>query len=263
MNYARLHDAIILRARYRTYDSSIHHNHHIIPLHEDPSSAEVVPLTIKEHKIVHLLRYKMNGSSGNLVAYRLMKGKILKFLPEEFLEISSNAGKLGGSVTKNSLKGIFSDSWDRSAETKRRHEHGILTPYLKGNSQEASRLGNLSVQSKKGIHAEEYNHSEASKKQWESGDREHVKQQLRERSKDAGLIAKEKKAGFHGLSEEEKAINCSKGGSAASKIPMWTNGTINKRSFDCPGEDWFRGVTQKHRITKEIVVYKYQTKEEI
>jgi general stress protein YciG len=73
MNYNKIHDAIIDRARERVSDSSLYHNHHIIPLHEDKNSIDTVPLTIKEHYVVHHLRWKMVGTPGNLYAYRLIK----------------------------------------------------------------------------------------------------------------------------------------------------------------------------------------------
>ena len=73
MNYNKIHDAIIDRARERVRDSSLYQNHHIIPLHEDKNSTDTVPLTIKEHYVVHHLRWKMVGTPGNLLAYRLIK----------------------------------------------------------------------------------------------------------------------------------------------------------------------------------------------
>jgi uncharacterized protein YcgI (DUF1989 family) len=65
MDYLRIHDTIINRARSRIYDSSFYHNHHITPVSEDNTSTETVPLTIKEHRIIHFLRYKLGFSVEN------------------------------------------------------------------------------------------------------------------------------------------------------------------------------------------------------
>ena len=91
MNYQKLHDSIIESAKNRVHIKGVHHKHHIIPLHEDPNSTETVSLTTKEHKIVHLLRYKINGSVGNLCAYYLLSGTCFN--------ISSAAGKIEGKLT--------------------------------------------------------------------------------------------------------------------------------------------------------------------
>lgn len=118
MNYLLIHNSIINRAKLRIYNSKIYQNHHIIPICEDVSSMETVPLTPKEHRIIHFLRYKMGFSLGNLKAYYLLKGN-----PEieVNLLICSLAGKIGGKITKENKLGIFSDFWDRSAHSKQIH----------------------------------------------------------------------------------------------------------------------------------------------
>ena len=90
MNYNKIHDAIIDRARERVSDSSLYQNHHIIPLHEDNTSTETVPLTIKEHYVVHHLRWKMVGTPGNLLAYRLIKNGEQD--PEAWVEFCRETG---------------------------------------------------------------------------------------------------------------------------------------------------------------------------
>ena len=47
----------------------------------------------------------------------------------------------------------------------------------------------------------------------------------------------------------------SKGGKKTGKLPLWTNGFINKKGYECPGEGFFRGVTKKKRNSNEIVTY--------
>jgi hypothetical protein len=76
MDYKKIHDSIISRAKSRTVEENVYYeNHHIIPKCEGGLlEGETVPLTSKEHKIIHLLRYKMNGNIYNYYAYCLMKG---------------------------------------------------------------------------------------------------------------------------------------------------------------------------------------------
>jgi hypothetical protein len=96
MNYNKIHDAIIDRARERVSDSSLYHNHHIIPLHEDKNSTKTVPLTIKEHYVAHHLRWKMVGTPGNLYAYRWIKNGEQD--PEAWIEFCRENGRKGGTA---------------------------------------------------------------------------------------------------------------------------------------------------------------------
>lgn len=214
MNYQKIHDILIDRARSRDYDSKIHHNHHIIPLHEDPNSTEVVPLTYKEHTVIHHLRWKITGTLGNKLAYLRFKG-----MTEEFHREKARSGGLsGGKKTKELAHGIFSEDHDRSSETARRWKEGIITTEkLKITSEIARERGLLSAASGKGIYAEDYDRSQANKDMWammDAVERARRSELNKKMAKLGGLAAKEKKSGIHGLSEEERRKNCSKGGKA-------------------------------------------------
>lgn len=37
------------------------------------------------------------------------------------------------------------------------------------------------------------------------------------------------------------------GGHIVGSLPWWTNGRVNKKSIECPGEGFYRGKTQKHK----------------
>ncbi len=77
MNYIKIHDSIIDRAKTRSPTSlAYYERHHIIPKCEggDPNG-DLVHLTIKEHRLVHLLRYKMTNVVGNLRAYYMMTNR--------------------------------------------------------------------------------------------------------------------------------------------------------------------------------------------
>jgi hypothetical protein len=75
MNYQKIHDEIIHRAKNRILPQETYtENHHVHPICENGlQSGETVKLLIKEHKLVHKLRYKYNRNIGNLLAYFLMK----------------------------------------------------------------------------------------------------------------------------------------------------------------------------------------------
>jgi hypothetical protein len=40
---------------------------------------------------------------------------------------------------------------------------------------------------------------------------------------------------------------CKKGGETTGNKPYWTDGKRNKRSHECPGEGWRRGMTKKKK----------------
>lgn len=242
MNYRLIHDNIISRCKNRIYDSALYQNHHITPLHEDSNSKEVVPLTIKEHRIIHFLRYKMGYGIGNYKAYLFIKG-----IPntETHLIISSKAGKIGSSIIIENNLGIFSESWDRSKETVRRHREGII----KVDKEIAKELGYYSVKSGKGIHNENWDFSAQSKKNWNNGIFENHLIFLKsgEIGKKYGHIGGnfclENKIGIH--DPEKRQEYASLGGKVSGKLPHWTDGISNKKSEECPGEGWYRGRTLK------------------
>lgn len=74
MNYQHIHDVLIRRAQERSPIEGIYYEkHHIIPVCEGGAEdGETVLLTFKEHRIIHLLRWKITNNMGNKVAYNLM-----------------------------------------------------------------------------------------------------------------------------------------------------------------------------------------------
>lgn len=77
MDYEKIYNKIIKRAFYRSVASIIYHKHHVFPKCEGGVSDDIVLLSLKEHRIVHLLRYKITKDIGNLHAYNLLKNGIL------------------------------------------------------------------------------------------------------------------------------------------------------------------------------------------
>lgn len=257
MNYIKIHDELINRAKSRKYDNNIYHKHHIIPLHEDPDSSATIPLTFKEHYLVHLLRYKMGYGQGNLLAYVWLRG----INSSSYDNMWSWAGKRGGKSTKERESGIFSPSWDRSSETSRRWRDGIMPePYLKQNPHIASQNIQKLMETKMGIFSPFWDRSIASKLLWETRpqeERQRVLSILKVAGKIGNQKSKELGLNFSGWDKERHKEVAGQGGRIVGKIPMWTNGEINKRSYVCPGDGFRRGVTLKHKITKEkIISYK-------
>jgi hypothetical protein len=74
MNYQKIHDEIISRALSRQKDATCYYeSHHILPKCEGGvESGPKVFLTFKEHRLVHMLRYKITGIYGNLWAHNFM-----------------------------------------------------------------------------------------------------------------------------------------------------------------------------------------------
>lgn len=131
MNYAKIHDRLIERARSRTRGPNLQ-RHHIIPLHaggtDEPSN--LVYLTYQEHMIVHHLRWKIHQDKDDLLAYRLMRGikndethriaaslggkktgamnaKSGHMVKIQTFESQSKGGKLGTSTLRNNNAGSF------------------------------------------------------------------------------------------------------------------------------------------------------------
>ena len=250
MNYMQIHNRIIDRARSRVYDSSLYQNHHITPLHEDPTSTDVVPLTFKEHKLVHLLRYKMGKGDGNRFAYYFMKGAM-------HVETASAAGKRGGRTTKDTNVGIFSDTWDRSKETTARWADGRITKEMNLACTVpgfAQYMGRQSYLSGKGIHADDYDRSAASKKIWDelsAADRASRIVVATSFLKIASQKSKELGTNFSTWDKEKQRSCASKGGSIVGKLLCWTDGVSNKKTNDCPGDGWYRGRTLKTYVRKQ------------
>ena len=154
MNYNKIHDAIIDRARERVSDSSLYHNHHIIPLHEDETSTETVPLTIKEHYVVHHLRWKMVGTPGNLLAYRLIKNGEQD--PEAWLEFRREAARKGAAAwLEQSTPAQRSEAIRKGSTPAQRSERGKkaaatrLAKSTPAQRSEATRKGNATRKANK------------------------------------------------------------------------------------------------------------------
>lgn len=238
MNYHKIHDLLISRARSRKYDSKVHHNHHIIPRHEDPTSKEVVPVTIKEHYVIHLLRFKMGYGVGNLKAYLFIRG-----LPNDIWNITSEAGKVGGRTTRINGSGIFSPNWDRSRQSKKNWELGLLSHV--DFSELGATGGENTKKNKSGI----FNPSlQYKRKEW-AGMGSNA---LIESGNYGGVVTSEWRD-HHKEEMKQYCISGGKvGGSITGKMLWWNNGVINTKSNACPGTGWKRGMLMSVKKRKQV-----------
>lgn len=163
MNYQRIHDTIIDRARGRTPEDGVYYEwHHVHPKceggHED---GETVPLTLREHILVHRLWHKRTGHKGHLGAIGLMTGdqelrrefvshaarlSHIKFKErdsEGYTERQRLAGRVGGQSAYEKKTGFHART------TEQRRETG----YLVGTRHADNRVGMFSDEYRK-EHAE-------------------------------------------------------------------------------------------------------------
>jgi hypothetical protein len=128
MNYQKIHDNIIFRAKNRPISIDVYYeNHHILPKCEGGlKTGETVKLTLKEHRLIHLLRYKITGVFGNINAFNWMtqsenakrnnsieaaKISHKKFKerdPQGYYIRQSNSGVIGGNKAFQNKKGFHS-----------------------------------------------------------------------------------------------------------------------------------------------------------
>jgi len=244
MNYEKLQDDIISRSIGRIYDSSIHHNHHITPKHEDPNSYLCAVLTFKEHRIVHLLRYKMGKPIGNKLAYCFMRGIAVKLTDKDILLLYSNAGKIGGRITKDNNLGIFAADYDRSAQTKFNWSNGSMDHI---DFSEIGKIAGSACRDKqKGIHNPNLQHL---RNEWAIIGAN----ALIESGNFGGCVTKE----WREANPEEALINASKGGKQGGKVTgkmfWWNNGTINTKANISPGDGWVRGMLMSEKKLNQVM----------
>lgn len=241
MDYVKIHDAIIARASTRIYDSKLYQNHHIIPIHEDATSTEVVAVTLREHALLHHLRYKMTGTIGNKLAWRFMIGLFTH--KDILLEICSEAGKIGGNVTKSNNLGIFNPDYDRGAQSRLMWLSGVMDEI--DFSQIRKSGGDASRNNKLGIFREDLQHL---RKEWSK-----IGTDALTKSGNRGGIFTES---WRETNKDRATEICSNGGKVGGKIVgsmlWWNNGKINIRSHECPN-GWVRGMLMSEKKKAQVM----------
>jgi hypothetical protein len=146
MNYQRIHDNIINRAKTRTLPKKTYaEKHHIIPKCEGGSEkGETVKLTLKEHRLIHLLRYKITGVFGNIAAHnwmtqpaevkrnnsreasRLSHVKMKERDYAGYIEKQRKSGILGGISSRDNKKGFYALTEEELIEARRKGTKTIV-----------------------------------------------------------------------------------------------------------------------------------------
>lgn len=159
-------------------------------------------------------------------------------------EICSMAGKIGGKITKENQSGIFSPNWDRSKQSKENWQNGTMDHI---NFQENCRkAGRTSVDKQVGIHDPNLAYKRT---EWatigalalnESGNR-------------GGVCSKK----WREENSEKCFENSARGGRIGGKItgsmPWWNNGYKNTKSYECPGENWVRGMIKRSKSKSQTL----------
>lgn len=242
MNYQKIHDSIINRARNRTTltENVNYHKHHVHPIHEGGDvKGETVVVTIKEHYVIHHLRHKITGTLGNKLAWLLTKGNIdnCTYL------ISSEAGKKGGAVCRDRKLGIFSPDYDIGAQSRLNWSNGTMS-HIDFSS--ISKTGGAATKSNKsGIFREDLQHLRT---EWamigamaldESGNR-------------SGIYNKEWREKNPEFVLENAAKGGKKGGKTTGSMFWWNDGTVNKKAFECPDDGWVRGMLMSEKKKAQV-----------
>lgn len=81
MNYKGIYDRLVKRGKSRrtkTVGWGAWHRHHIVPRHVGGSndSTNLTKLQVKEHRLAHLLLYKIYGRWEDELAYKMLRGVI-------------------------------------------------------------------------------------------------------------------------------------------------------------------------------------------
>ena len=111
MNYRKIHDDIIARAKRRRVLRSYFEKHHIIPrsLKGSDDAANIVKLTYREHFLIHWLLTKL------LVRGRGHYAMIRAF---NAMVINTNGRRVVSSWQYEMAKRVCADSWDVAWEEK-------------------------------------------------------------------------------------------------------------------------------------------------
>lgn len=191
------------------------HAHHIIPKHSGGTEdyANFTYLTVREHIIAHYLLWKIYKTPNDLRAMKMLGANL-----------SLRYRKTVGEFCRDNGIGVFSENY---------------TPEMREET--GRKVGLWAVENKVGIHTDD----QKLRSSWASLG-----------GKVGGTRMLENKVGIHTDDQELRSSWAVKGGKSCSKIPMWCNGEINKRAYERPSPEWFRGIIKKK--DGNLVVYNYE-----
>lgn len=213
---------------------------------------------IKEYPIVFLYEHNLTEDAAYSLEESLIKqygrvgvdkyGSLVNIMPGgdhiTNSQISSSiGGKIGGRTTKDNALGIFSPEYDRGAQTRSNWENGLMDHIdFVANGKIA---GAASVKSQRGIHDPTLSHKRS---EWAK-----IGAAALEASGNRGGVCSKK---WQDENKEKVVENASKGGCVGGLThkgkKMWNNGVINKKTHECPGEGWVRGMLMSEKKRAQV-----------
>ena len=170
-------------------------------------------------------------------------GILTNIMPGGFLsqkDAASYAGKIGGNTTRSNNLGIFSPEYDRSAQSKKNWENGLLDHIDFSAGGKVG--GTITRQNNLGIYRKDLQHLRS---EWARIGAD----ALEKSGNRAGCCTKE---WWQNPENKAKAIerNRSPEHRERNRKPWWANGETNIKSLECPGEGFVRGMTMRKRKSK-------------
>lgn len=202
---------------------------------------------LKEYPIVHIVKAGLTETEAlhleaEQIEYygRITHGGILtNIMPGGALTdpkgmASAYGGKLGGRTTKDSNKGIFDPNYDRSAQSKKNWELGLLDHVDFASA--GAKGGSSTVANGSGIFREDLQHKRT---EWAKIGAEALEKSGNRRgccTKEWWQNPENRKAAIERTKNRDNTNQCK---------PWWTNGITNVKSNESPGEGFVRGMTHK------------------
>lgn len=154
---------------------------------------------------------------------------------------ASYGGRLGGRKTKDSNKGIFDPSYDRSAQSKKNWGLGLLDhiDFAAGGA----KGGKSTRERNSGIFREDL---QEKRSEWAKIGAE----ALGKSGNRSGCCTKEwwQNPENRNAAKERNSKREIQPCTTWCKFPWWTNKVVNKRSLECPGEGFVLGMTRRKNM---------------
>lgn len=169
-------------------------------------------------------------------------GILLNIMPHGFyindVDILREKGRYAGRLSVLSGRGIHDPNYDRSATSKSNWANGLLD-HLDRSA--AGKLGSKVIMEKQlGIHDPKNKHKRV---EWAKQGAAAL-----ELSGNRGGVCSKK---WIEENKERQLLFASQAGKVGGKVvgsmPWWTNGKVNKRSVNAPGDDFYRGMTKGNK----------------
>ena len=148
---------------------------------------------------------------------------------------------MGGRTTKDNNLGIFSPLYDRGTQSKQNWENGCFAHI--NFSERCSVAGKRTRETNSGIFREDLQHLRS---EWARIGANSLTQETRGGYCSKTWMRDNTEAHFKNSSAGGKL-----GGAIVGRMFWWTNGSLNKRSYLSPGDEWVRGMTKNTNVKGE------------